>query len=292
MNDTPSHENALTAEPTRFEMIPHWIMDHPDITPNAIRLYLQLRRYTGKEATAFPSRKRLAQDLNITVPTVDTAKKVLIDIGAITVKARYANDKDRTSNLYLVKWSDPSINTLEVVKKVALGSPENDGGVAKKTYLGSPENEGSNLYPINLDPENLDKDSQAENLPEVIPTAKRKNLPRAEPEGFAEFYAAYPKRVQRAYAVKAWMKAVLKEPPENIISAARVYALSVAETDPQFIPHPATWLNAEQWADEIVIRDPKFATNTGPKNSAQRRMDQYEELLQNIRARGKGAINE
>lgn len=268
MNNTPSHDDAITAEPTRFEMIPHWIMDHSDITPNAIRLYLQLRRYTGKELTAYPSRKRLASDLNLTVPTVDTATKVLVAIGAITVRARHSATGDQTSNLYTVNWSDPVNNPAGGGKKIG-------EGVAKKTYPGSPKNEGTNLYPFNLDPLNLDKEQQAENLP-VIPK------PLGE---FDSFWKAYPRKASKGAARKAWIKAVVKVDPQVIINAAHRLA-SDPNREPQFTPHAATWLNDERWDDEPL------PSKAGPKNAADRRMDQYEELLQNIRARSQGAIDE
>ncbi len=66
--------------------------------------------------------------------------------------------------------------------------------------------------------------------------------------GFAEFYAAYPRRTARGAAVKAWERAVKVAAPLTIIEAARAY--TATNPDPQYVPHPATWLNQMRWEDE------------------------------------------
>lgn len=70
----------------------------------------------------------------------------------------------------------------------------------------------------------------------------------ALPDRFADFWEIYPRRVARGAALKAWKTATKKTDPDTIITAASLF--SAGSTDPKFIPHPATWLNAERWADE------------------------------------------
>lgn len=69
---------------------------------------------------------------------------------------------------------------------------------------------------------------------------------------FAEWYAAYPLRKERAAAVAAFNKAAAKvDDIEVLFTAAKRYR----EEDPHvlrgFIKNPATWLNKECWLDEI-----------------------------------------
>lgn len=64
---------------------------------------------------------------------------------------------------------------------------------------------------------------------------------------FTEFWAAYPRKTAKPNAVKAWAKAIKRADPETILSGLRRYRFA---TDPQFIPHPASWLNSDRWADE------------------------------------------
>lgn len=70
---------------------------------------------------------------------------------------------------------------------------------------------------------------------------------------FEEWWAAYPRKVAKAEARKAWDK--LK--PSADMEAAMHEALSwQREQDGwvkdhgAFIPHPATWLRGERWEDE------------------------------------------
>lgn len=65
---------------------------------------------------------------------------------------------------------------------------------------------------------------------------------------FARFWQAYPRKVGKADARKAFDKACHKLAPEEITGALE--RAKAAWTDPQFIPHPATWLNGERWEDE------------------------------------------
>lgn len=73
---------------------------------------------------------------------------------------------------------------------------------------------------------------------------------------FAEFWTAYARKVGRGQAIKAWRAAIKKAEPDAIITAASEFtAWHRAEgTEPRFIPHPATWLNGERWADEKSSR--------------------------------------
>ena len=67
---------------------------------------------------------------------------------------------------------------------------------------------------------------------------------------FEEFYAAFPRKVSKGAARKAWAKAVRLAEPATIIAGAERYARERSGEDPRFTKHPATWLNAEAWHDE------------------------------------------
>lgn len=63
-------------------------------------------------------------------------------------------------------------------------------------------------------------------------------------ESFESFWALYPKRIAKADAYKAWLKAIKKKPPEELIQLTRAYSEGKLP-EPQFIPYPASWLNKE-----------------------------------------------
>lgn len=74
----------------------------------------------------------------------------------------------------------------------------------------------------------------------------RKSIPPLSPHGFDAFWEAYPLHKAKGAAVKAWAKAILRAPPEEIIAAAERYR----PAEPKFTKHPATWLNQDCWTDE------------------------------------------
>jgi hypothetical protein len=97
---------------------------------------------------------------------------------------------------------------------------------------------------------------------DVSPSPRRKEAPK-----FTEFYEqAYPRRVAREAAWKAWQKIKPSDDlADQIIGAARLQsATTYKHTDPQYIPHPSKWLNAEQWEDEIQGKGRK-APNGGAR---------------------------
>lgn len=79
---------------------------------------------------------------------------------------------------------------------------------------------------------------------------------------FAEFYKLYPRHVSRRTASRAFDAAIKRgaTPDEIMVGLAR-YQFS---PDPQFRPHPATWLNGERWLDEteesVPALDPRKLT--------------------------------
>jgi hypothetical protein len=90
---------------------------------------------------------------------------------------------------------------------------------------------------------------------------KNNNSRSAPLAGFDDFWKVYPRKVAKGSAVKAWRSAIKKAPPDEITSAAGKYKWP---DDPKFIPHPATWLNAERWADVEGIPKPSFVSTYRP----------------------------
>ena len=72
--------------------------------------------------------------------------------------------------------------------------------------------------------------------------------------GFEAFWTAYPKKKSKGQALSAWKK--LK--PDSALQAMILEAIENQKRSPdwqkdkgQYIPYPATWLNAMAWEDEM-----------------------------------------
>jgi hypothetical protein len=80
-----------------------------------------------------------------------------------------------------------------------------------------------------------------------IPTPKLSVKPPENPL-FEEFWKVYPRKVGKGEARKAWIGAIKRATPEEIIAGAKRYAAT--KPDPEYTKHPGPWLNADRWLDE------------------------------------------
>ena len=73
---------------------------------------------------------------------------------------------------------------------------------------------------------------------------------RCYPASFQRFWERYPqgRKVGKAQALAAWQKATATTDPEVIIAA--IIANPPRASSPDYLPHPATWLNRRRWEDE------------------------------------------
>jgi hypothetical protein len=77
---------------------------------------------------------------------------------------------------------------------------------------------------------------------------------------FEGFYSAFPKKVGKGSARKAYRNALKRASAEEILAGAKRYAAQRSGQDQQYTAGPAPWLNADRWLDE----DTKKAFASGP----------------------------
>jgi len=66
---------------------------------------------------------------------------------------------------------------------------------------------------------------------------------------FDSFWESYPKKVDKGAALRAFRRAIKNLDPAVVIAGAKAYATDPNLPEKQFIKNPATWLNAEAWAN-------------------------------------------
>lgn len=130
--------------------------------------------------------------------------------------------------------------------------------VYSKRTVSAPRRPGSEPEP--------EKPPKQEKAPEQAPAPeqpKKRGRPRRasilsakQRELFEQFYAAYPKKVDPAAAEKAWAK-IDPEPDEAFVQKV-LQAIENAKRydnrfrERQYIPNPATWLNAKGYESEYT----------------------------------------
>lgn len=84
------------------------------------------------------------------------------------------------------------------------------------------------------------------------------------PDGFAEFWTAYPRKVGKGEAEKQWRKAKGIDLQAVLKAIERARATEQWQKNGgQFIPHPSTWLSQRRWEDEPGAGEPASSAFAG-----------------------------
>lgn len=92
---------------------------------------------------------------------------------------------------------------------------------------------------------------------------------------FDEFYKAYPRKVGKGNALKAWGRLSAADKAQALKALPdHIRWWQQHGTEQMFIPHPATWLNGLRMYDELVFEEPKatvawWTTERGVQEKAQ-----------------------
>jgi len=79
----------------------------------------------------------------------------------------------------------------------------------------------------------------------------RMKIPKRDSSvAFAQFWELYPRKTSKQLASKAFAKLSDENQQKAIANIARLYA----NTEVQFIPHAATYLNQARWEDQTIVR--------------------------------------
>jgi len=105
---------------------------------------------------------------------------------------------------------------------------------------------------------------------------------------FDAFWAAYPRRVGKGAARRAWASARRLTSADYILSALEAQLAAGLFKDATYTPHPATWLNQERWDDEIPGATGRAIEFARRYRDACRRGSDYDKarVLADARARG------
>ena len=69
--------------------------------------------------------------------------------------------------------------------------------------------------------------------------------------GFAEWWELYPRKVGKQAAAAKYAWALKSASAGELLDGLRRHLPLLRSKDPQFVPHPATWLSQGRWEDEV-----------------------------------------
>ena len=112
--------------------------------------------------------------------------------------------------------------------------------------------------PRSAEPSRSIKDPSIKNTPTFSEPTK------ATPIGaeFEKVWSAYPRKVGKGAAEKAWTKARKRADFDDIAPGLRAFIRAAKGSDPKFIPHLSTWLNERRWEDDQshAVNRPRTST--------------------------------
>ena len=199
-----------------FAMMPEWVLD-AGLSPSAIVVYLTLARYANRRSrSCYPSKRTIQERSRLSHGTVSKALTELRAAGAITTTRRNIGGRP-TSNVYILHMAGPFGQPQPAIEALVPKSAALIPKTGTQTIQGN---------------------------------QTREDISIAQNSKFDEFWSAYPRRVGKGQARKAWDRATKVTPYEVIIEAAKQFAELRQGQDQTYTPYPATWLHGERWLDQ------------------------------------------
>jgi uncharacterized protein YdaU (DUF1376 family) len=157
---------------------------------------------------------------------------------------------DKVLSLYFTKqadgWHQKRCDHEILVSKKARANGKEGGRPVSKPATGSVTETITGLVTGSVTEPETETLTGSGHPPTTNQKTRSKDL--SVPDDFARFWAAYPRKDAKAKALPAFRRqkagAVLDRILADIASRRQEWA------DPQFIPMPATYLNARRWEDE------------------------------------------
>jgi hypothetical protein len=165
---------------------------------------------------------------------------------------KYEEKKEKYAENIRKRWNK------EEKEKIQSNTMEYNGIPSDSVYVNDNVN-------VNVNDNVLSKDNELNNRDINISCAKEDKNESI----FESFWKVYPRKIGKEKC-KNWFKS--HKPKEDLvkqmIEAVEQQKKSKQWSDPQYIPHPYTWLNQGRWEDELTpTKDSTF--QSAPKNPIQ-----------------------
>jgi hypothetical protein len=236
-----------------------WIFEQP-ITSTEKLVLLKLAHHAEPDGTkAYPSVDNIVRDTGIGKRQIQRYLKSFVERGFLSIDEHekggrghtrtysftFAKGDTQTAPLY-EENSDTQKSPIDE-ERVTFDDVKGDiSGIERVT----PETEKGDIHagakvntqehPIELPRTNTPKP----------PTKPKAELTEEQQRRFECWYSAYPRKVDKAKAVKAWMAIDPSDDlTDRMVAKVEEWAASESWQDVNFVPYPATWLNAERWTD-------------------------------------------
>lgn len=220
MSDT-GIQRIYRHESTQYTTVPNWVVRDPSYSPNAFRLLAYLLSHAdGYELTY----GQIERQTTLGRYAINQSAKFLIEQGWLAWEQRKGADGRYLAKTWIIK--DPSADY-----------PLADDSAVESFHYGT----------INGHKE--------EHL--IEKNTKEETHSKSE-ELFAEFWNAYPRKLDKAKAFRAFKSALKRATFEDILAGVLAYR-NDPKRNPDFTKYPATWLNSDSWENAAALPDTVLA---------------------------------
>lgn len=203
-----------------------------------------LADYSDDDGNSYPSVAALARKCRTGQRNANYVLNALQSSGELRV---LKNEGPRGTNRYRIMLAKLGSDTLQSGSPLQPAAPLKQRAPLKPN---SPTPATQFLKPLqpSADEPSLNRQEPSS----AIAKTKRASKAKSEHPLFPEFYAAYPRKVARAAASKAFAAlAPDRELQKTMIEAIATQQLAerCAQGEERYVPHPASWINLRRWED-------------------------------------------
>lgn len=201
---------------------------HSDLRSTVRHVALTLSLHMNEAGgSCFPSLATLGRESGLGEGAVRNALHELRESGYLHVEEHYRKDGGQTSNTYEATTPDA-------------------GGVSAREEGGFTEVEGGPFTEVTpIESDRLRATERATGTSR----ASTDMVSTPPMDAFDVFWDAYPRKVGKPKARSAW-KANAREAAQIMVGLARWADYWRRRNEPEFVPHPSTWLNQRRWEDD------------------------------------------
>ena len=192
-----------------------------------IVLYWLADHHNGETGKCFPSINRISELSEMSRRSVEGHLETLEKLGLIKRVNQFRETGGKSANSYILELTGTYEN---------ISDAQNLRMVCEKSAHGDTQNLRMNNLVIN----NLGKETN--------------NTSSKDDEVnyyFDQLWEMYPRKVGKGQARKAYVAASKKIDFFDLLPKLEAYVSTLDGKDKQYMPHLATWLNGERWADEV-----------------------------------------
>lgn len=217
-----------------------WVLDHSKSRLAARHVLISIANHAKSDGTgAWPSVGTIARESRISKREVQRSIPQLVAMG----------------ELHVEPGAGPNGTHMYSLPKMMAGRQAVEG--VTSCHRGVTNCHGGGVTNGRIPPDQKSPEPSLEATvlrKERIP-APQKAAARAQeiPGGFLKFWEAYPRKIDKQDAVRAWMKHGLEKEAEQILAGLEPWKACDQWHDEKFIPHAVTFLNKRRWESPPAI---------------------------------------